>query len=102
LNCRYCLGETPEGARFCNFCGKGLEPAPGDGRSADPRSCASCGKIMDQKIYFTMCPHCGFNYRIEVSPTDGKEDLTARSLVPSFLAGILIVCATILMLLLIR
>jgi hypothetical protein len=56
---------------------------------------------MDQKVYFTMCPHCGFNYRIEVSPTDGKERLAARSLAPSFLAGALIVCATLLLLLLI-
>jgi len=56
---------------------------------------------MDQKVYFTMCPHCGFNYRIEVFPTHGGEELTARSLVPSFLAGTLIVCATLLLLLLI-
>lgn len=57
--------------------------------------------IMDQRVYFTMCPHCGFNYRIEVFPTDGKERLTARSLVPSFLAGALIVCATLVLLLII-
>jgi len=48
-----------------------------------------------------MCPHCGFNYRIEVFPTDGKERLTVRSLVPSFLAGALIVCATLVLLLII-
>lgn len=55
---------------------------------------------MDQKVYFTMCPHCGFNYRIEVFPTNGGEKLTARSLVPSLLASALIVCATLLLLLL--
>ncbi len=54
---------------------------------------------MDQRVYFTMCPHCGFNYRIEVFPIDGKERLTARSLVPSFLASALIVCLTLLLLL---
>jgi hypothetical protein len=101
LNCPYCLGESSEGARFCSSCGKGLKPAPGDGRSADPRGCVSCGKIIDQKVYFTLCPHCGFNYRIEVFPTNGKEKLTAESLVPPFLAGALIVCATLLLLLLI-
>ncbi|MBU0624159.1 MAG: zinc ribbon domain-containing protein [Candidatus Thermoplasmatota archaeon] len=99
MNCRYCLGENPEEARFCSTCGKGLRPE--DERSTDPRGCISCGKIMDQEVYFTMCPHCGFNYRIEVFPSDGKEKLTARSLVPSFLAGALIVCATLLLLLLI-
>jgi len=56
---------------------------------------------MDQKVYFTMCPHCGFNYRIEVFPTNGGEKLTARSLVPSLLASALIVCATLLLLLLV-
>ena len=101
MNCPCCLGENPEGARFCSSCGKGLRPGLEDGGSEDPRGCVSCGKIIDQKVYFTMCPHCGFNYRIEVFPTDRREKLTARSLVPSFLAGGLIVCATILLLLLI-
>jgi predicted RNA-binding Zn-ribbon protein involved in translation (DUF1610 family) len=100
MNCQHCLGENPEEARFCSACGKELRP--GDERSADIRSCVSCGRIMDQKIYFTMCPHCGFNYRIEVFPNDGKERLTIRSLIPSFLASALIVCATLLLLLLIR
>jgi len=101
LICRHCLGENPERARFCSSCGKELKPGPGDGRNADPRGCVSCGMIMDQTVYFTMCPHCGFNYRIEVFPTDAKESLTAKSLVPSFLAGALIVCATLLLLLLV-
>jgi hypothetical protein len=48
-----------------------------------------------------MCPHCGLNYRIEVFPNDGNERLTARSLVPSFLAGALVVCAMLLLMLLI-
>jgi hypothetical protein len=56
---------------------------------------------MDQKVYFTICPYCGFNYRIEVFPTDGKEKLRVRSLVPPLLATALIVCATLLLLLLI-
>jgi len=56
---------------------------------------------MDQKVYFTMCPHCGFNYRIEVFPSDGEERLSAKSLVPSFLAGAMTVCATLLLLLLV-
>ena len=101
MNCPDCLGENPEGARFCGSCGKGLKPGQGDGRSADPRGCVSCGKIIDQRVYFTMCPHCGFNYRIEIFPTNGKERLTVRSLVPSFLTGAVVVCATLLLLLLI-
>ena len=56
---------------------------------------------MDHTVYFTMCPHCGFNYRIEIFPNDRKEKLTARSLVPPFLAGALVVCATLVLLLII-
>jgi predicted Zn finger-like uncharacterized protein len=35
---------------------------------------------MDRVVYFTVCPHCGFNYRIEVSQIGPDEELTIRSL----------------------
>lgn len=27
---------------------------------------------MDMGVYFTMCPHCGFNYRIEITPVKSE------------------------------
>ncbi len=37
-------------------------------RAHEERSCVSCGQKMDLDVYFTVCPHCGFSYRIQVSP----------------------------------
>jgi len=55
---------------------------------------------MDQAVYFTVCPHCGFNYRIEISRVDPEEGLAFRSLMPSFLVAAAVVCAILLLLLL--
>jgi hypothetical protein len=100
MNCPSCLGENTERAGFCDFSGEELQPEPPDRRCADPRTCVSCGRTMDQTVYFTMCPHCGFNYRIEVFPIDSEEKLTIRSLVPSLLAGAVVACAILALLLL--
>jgi hypothetical protein len=55
---------------------------------------------MDQAVYFTVCPHCGFNYRIEVSQIGHEEGLTLGSLMPSFLVSAAVICAILLLLLL--
>ncbi len=43
--------------------------------------CVSCGKAMDRVLCFTVCPHCGFNYRIEVCSTDEVERVNTKLLV---------------------
>lgn len=32
---------------------------------------------MDLGVYFTMCPHCGFNYRIEITPVKSEPGGTS-------------------------
>lgn len=40
--------------------------------------CVSCGRPMDFTVYFTVCPHCGFNYRIQVSPIRSDEGVPLK------------------------
>lgn len=63
------------------------------------KTCVSCGRIMDHAVYFTVCPHCGFNYRIEVSQIDPDEELTIRSLMLYLLVSFAAVCVIFLLLL---
>lgn len=46
-----------------------------DGRFQE---CVSCGRPMDFTVYFTMCPYCGFNYRIQVSPVRAEERVSLK------------------------
>jgi len=62
--------------------------------------CSSCGRAMDRAVYFTMCPHCGFNYRIEVLPVEEKVRLTLSSLLPPFFVIAAVVCAALVIILL--
>jgi len=95
-----CLMDSPEGVMFCDSCGEELRRRPvGNGR-LKPKTCVSCGRAMDRAVYFTICPHCGFNYRIEISRIESKEGLTFRSLMPSFLVSATFVCAMLILLLL--
>ena len=55
---------------------------------------------MDRAVYFTMCPHCGFNYRIEVLPVEEKVRLTLWSLLPPFFVIAVVVCAALVIILL--
>jgi hypothetical protein len=55
---------------------------------------------MDRIVYFTVCPHCGFNYRIEVSQIDPEEELTIRSIMPPLLVSLVTVFVILLLLLL--
>ena len=52
--------------------------------------CVSCGKPMDHKVYFTVCPHCGFNYRIEISPVKHSNGLSRREEIMSYMVSILV------------
>lgn len=42
---------------------------------SDSKKCVSCDRPMDFDVYFTVCPHCGFNYRIQVSPMEHEEGI---------------------------
>jgi hypothetical protein len=33
---------------------------------------------MDFTVYFTVCPYCGFNYRIQVSPIRSDEGVPLK------------------------
>ena len=33
---------------------------------------------MDFTVYFTVCPYCGFNYRVQVSPVGSEERVGLR------------------------
>ena len=33
---------------------------------------------MDFTVYFTVCPYCGFNYRIQVSPIRSEEGVPLK------------------------
>jgi predicted RNA-binding Zn-ribbon protein involved in translation (DUF1610 family) len=94
------LMEHSNRVRFCDSCGKDLQRRPAETRHLERKTCVSCGRTMDKAVYFTVCPHCGFNYRIEVSQIDSAQGLTLRNLMPSFLVSAAIACATLLLLLL--
>jgi len=96
----YCPREDTKGVRFCDSCGKELRRRTRESRHLKPKTCVSCGRTMDRAVYFTICPHCGFNYRVEISQIESKERLTFRSLMPSFLVSATFVCAMLILLLL--
>lgn len=68
MRCGSCSQQNRGVARFCDRCGARL--SSGERSSVVPaaRECISCGKAIDLGVYFTICPHCGFNYRIEIKP----------------------------------
>jgi len=98
MNGLHCLGEDPKGLRSCDSCGKGLLGQPT--RRVDRKACVSCGRTMDHVVYFTVCPHCGFNYRIEISQIESEEALRIRSLMVPLLVSMTAVCVILLLLLL--
>jgi ribosomal protein L37AE/L43A len=67
-------------------------------------TCSSCGKTMDRVMYFTVCPHCGYNYRIQAYSLAEEETLALRSLVRHLLltmitaAGVVLIVIAVLML----
>ena len=62
-----------------------MKPEPRDVRRDVSTICRSCGKAMDRVVYFTVCPHCGHNYRIDIHPIGERTGLSMTSLVPWFL-----------------
>jgi len=68
MRCGSCGQQNRQEARFCDACGARLSSKTQAKREPAARECISCGKTIDLGVYFTVCPHCGFNYRIEITP----------------------------------
>jgi len=72
MECFHCLHDNPDGARYCNSCGERIDPPSHD----DVKRCVSCGKRMSYEVYFNVCQHCGFAYRIKISKPNGSKAVT--------------------------
>src|SRR5512136_2245796 len=71
MECFHCKHDNPSGAKFCNSCGRQIADKSPD----DTKRCVSCGKRMNYDVYFNVCQHCGFAYRISISrPDDARAD----------------------------
>lgn len=68
MRCGSCGRQDRDRARFCDGCGARLNSEERNPGVPAARECISCGKAIDLGVYFTVCPHCGFNYRIEITP----------------------------------
>jgi hypothetical protein len=109
MKCVNCGFENPDGATFCNFCGRAVVSAPAaptlqtpsyqpvSPPSSDdrPRQCVSCGRSIPWTA--NVCPYCGHDYRVSTYNHPQQETLSGgmRALVYilSFLiplAGIII------------
>ena len=55
MRCQACEGETPDGKRFCQHCGKSLAVA-----------CLACGAQLEQLSRF--CPDCGTPVGAAIAP----------------------------------
>jgi len=75
---------------LCDSCEHDAIARGHEGRDSDQTECVSCGKLMDHKVYFTMCPHCGFNYRIEISPVKHSNGLSRREEIMSYVISVLV------------
>jgi len=86
MRCGACGQQNRDGARFCDACGARFGPTERDSGRTTARQCVSCGKDINLGVYFTMCPHCGFNYRIEITPV--KPDLASSKRSSAFLYAV--------------
>jgi DNA-directed RNA polymerase subunit RPC12/RpoP len=73
------------------------------GRKAhEERSCVSCGQKVDLEVYFTVCPHCGFGYRIQVSPEAHGYDVAlgtiAKAAFIMFIVAVVLLTVTLMLL----
>ena len=84
MECQHCGHGNPEGARYCNACGMRVEGAGHDGA----RKCAACGKRMNYDVYFNVCQHCGFTYRISISKPNGTRAPTRLSYLLMYYASL--------------
>jgi hypothetical protein len=83
MRCGACGQQNRGGAKFCDGCGARLAPDVPAREATVARQCISCGKGIDLAVYFTICPHCGFNYRIEITPV--RPDLASSRRSQAFL-----------------
>jgi len=65
--------EDPVSTGHCDYCREEVSAPISKTSSLASDRCISCGKQMDLNVYYTMCPHCGFNYRIQISPRIRKN-----------------------------
>ena len=86
MKCFQCAHENPSGARFCNSCGKHMGHEPHN----DIRKCVSCGKRMSHEVYFNVCQHCGFAYRIKISKPNGSRAVTTWTYILLYYVSFLI------------
>lgn len=85
MECFHCKHDNPSGARFCNSCGTRI-----GGEQPDDKRCVSCGKRMDHDVYFNVCQHCGFAYRISISKSNGAQATTSWTYVLLYYASFVI------------
>jgi predicted RNA-binding Zn-ribbon protein involved in translation (DUF1610 family) len=89
MKCPNCGYENPEGATFCNFCGKTIAPAPAarppqpssyqpvspPSTVERPRQCVSCGRSIPWAA--NVCPYCGHDYRVPIYNYPQQETLSS-------------------------
>lgn len=89
MECGHCGHCNPEGARYCNSCGKRVDRGDSDGA----RKCAACGRRMNYDVYFNVCQHCGFTYRISISRPNGTKAPTRLGYILMYYASMAIPAA---------
>jgi hypothetical protein len=69
MTCSHCAASNPDGARFCQTCGKNLAP--------EPRACPACGTVNSETAAF--CFNCGSGLEPKASAPGAKADLLLRT-----------------------
>jgi len=89
MKCPNCGYENPDGATFCNFCGKAIASAPAapapqlssyqpispSSPVERPRQCVSCGRSIPWTA--NVCPYCGHDYRVPTYNYPQQETLSS-------------------------
>lgn len=85
MKCPNCGLDNPEGANFCNNCGKDIAPkavVPGEVRQ---RQCIECGRSISWEA--SVCAYCGHDFRPKLK--SGTEGYLVTGAVLTIVAGIL-------------
>ncbi len=85
MNCPNCGASNPDGARFCNDCGKTLSPAAVAPSEAGLRQCVECGRSISWDA--NVCAFCGHDFRARSHA--GTEGYLMTGAVLTLVAGIL-------------